>query len=217
MKSYLEYFQEYYEQRAPNALLDQENILGNYLADCLQFYNRKIKSSEIFLQKYLQSKNNHLKIYKIGDFIYQWEGKSHHKFYHNNKYISTIYHYGGLTLESFLILQNFSIEKEFNKALELQESIKQKFKIKEIEFHDSAIFKFFNFKNLYLYSTLEVEGSYKDLKVYFRAPWKELLEFSDLYCEEFLKEFSTIYKYVKTDLTLKIEYKNNSLKLINLY
>lgn len=217
MKSYLEYFQESYNNCSPNVQLNQKNILGNYLTNCLQFYDRKTKSSEVFLQNCLQSTNLDFKTYKIGNFIYQWQGKSHHRFYYDGNYLATIYHYGGLILESFLILQNFDVDKEFKEALNWYESIKQEFKLKEEEFYNSAIFKFFHLKISSCSNTLDFDGSFRDIKIYFRIHWKELLTFSDLKCEEFLKEFSTIYKHLKTDVTLRIIYENNSPKIIGLF
>lgn len=217
MRSYLEYFQESYANCSPYSLLDQSDILGKYLTNNLKFYDKKTKASEVFLQKYLQSNNLNPKTYKIGEFIYQWQGKSNHEFYYNNKHISSIYHYGGLTLESFLFLQNFNVDKEFSNASAWYESIIKEFKIKEKEFYNSAIFKFFQFKFVGQYYTLDCEGSFKDIKIYFKAPWTELLTFSDLKCEEFLKEFLTIYKHIKTDVTLRIVYENNSPKIMGLF
>ncbi|HPX44827.1 MAG TPA: hypothetical protein PK626_00345 [Bacteroidales bacterium] len=218
MRSYLEYFQESYANYSPYSQLNQKDILGNYLANCLQFYDKKTKSSEVFLQNCLQSTTKNLKTYKIGNFIYQWSGKSDHSFYYDdNSYLATIYHYGGLKLESFLILQNFDVDKEFKEALNWYDSIKQEFKIKEKEFYDSAFFKFFHLKISTCCKTLEFEGSFRDIKIYFKISWIELLTFSDSKCEEFLKEFSTICKYVKTDLTLRIIYENNSPKIYMLY
>ena len=94
MRSYLEYFQESYANCSPYSQLDPKNILGNYLTNCLQFYDKKTKSSEVFLQNCLQSTNKDPKTYKIGNFIYQWQGKSHHRFYYDDNYLATIYHYG---------------------------------------------------------------------------------------------------------------------------
>lgn len=217
MRSYLEYFQESYANYSPYSQLNQKNFLGNYLTNCLQFYDKKTKSSEVFLQNCLQSTTNNLKTYKIGNFIYQWLGKSDHRFYYNDSYLATIYHYGGLKLESFLILQNFDVDKEFKEALHWYNSIQQEFKIKEKEFYDSAFFKFFHLKISNCYNTLDFDGSFRDIKIYFKISWIELLTFSDSKCEEFLKEFSTIYKHVKIDLTLRIIYENNSPKIIGLF
>lgn len=217
MRSYLEYFQESCANCSPYSQLNQKTILGNYLANCLQFYDKKTKSSEVFLQNCLQSTNKDPKTYKIGNFIYQWQGKSNHRFYYDDCYLATIYHYGGLKLESFLILQNFDVDKEFEKALNWYDSIIQEFKIKEKEFYDSAIFKFFHLKVSSCYNTLDCDGSFRDIKIYFKIPWTEILTFSDSECEEFLKEFSTIYKHVKTNLTLRIIYENNSPKIIGFF
>lgn len=217
MRSYLEYFQDSYANCSPYSQLDPKSILGNYLTNCLQFYDKKTKSSEVFLQNCLQSTNKDPKTYKIGNFIYQWQGKSNHRFYYDDNYLATIYHYGGLKLESFLILQNFDVEKKFKEALNWHDSIMPEFKIKEKEFYNSAIFKFFQLKVVGQYNTLECEGSFKDIKIYFRIHWKELLTFSDLKCEEFLKEFLIICKHIKNDVTLRIVYENNSPKLIGLF
>jgi len=125
MRSYLEYFQEYCANYSPYSQLNPKNILGDYLNSCLQFYDKKTKSSEVFLKNCLQSTDINSKTYKIGNFIYQWQGKSNHRFYYDDSYLATKYHYGGLKLESFLILQNFDVDKEFKEALNWYNSIQQ--------------------------------------------------------------------------------------------
>lgn len=179
-------FSEFLSDRLGSLNISSKDVLvnsfQNYLMKVVESQRSKKTTAEFLKYCLVDPLNN---IYKLGDFYYLWQNKTHILYLKNTNYSYEFYDNGSLTWDTILFLSSLNIKNEIQELeLKIQNTLSYIYKkipdlIKIFKFSECEIH--LNTQDVFIENLmdrkgkLKFEGRYYDKYIELNISWKDLL------------------------------------------